>query len=80
MLTTRTNWEDDVNPTFHAGAGMVMLSLAQAVLIFTFWVTVWPSSFGIPDTFHVKAGIAGFFAGAAIVGFYLGFATLSNEV
>ena len=80
MATTRTNWEDEVNSTFHAGAGMLMLSLAQAILIFTFWITVWPSSFGVPEAFHVQAGIAGFFTGAAICGFYLGFTTLSKDV
>lgn len=80
MATTRTNLEDDVSSTFHAGAGLVMLSLAQAVLIFTIWITMWPSSFGVPDALPVKAGIAGFFTSAAICGFYLGFSTLSRDV
>jgi hypothetical protein len=79
MATTRTGWDDEINPTFNAGAGMLMLSLAQVILIFTFWVVAWPSSFGLPDAFHVRAGVAGFFTGAAILGFYLGFLTLSKE-
>lgn len=79
MATTNTDWESEVNSAFHAGAGMVMLSLAQAILIFTFWITVWPSSFGVPEALHVQAGIAGFFTGAALLGFYLGFRTLSND-
>lgn len=80
MATTRTDWEDEVDSTFHAGAGMLMLSLAQAILIFTFWITVWPSSFGVPEKLPVQTGIAGFFTGAALCGFYLGFTTLSNDV
>lgn len=80
MATTNTDLEGDVNQTFHTGAGLVMLSLAQATLIFTVWVVVWPSSFGIPETFHIKAGIAGFFTGAALLGFYLGFGTLTGQV
>lgn len=57
-----------------------MLSLAQAILIFTVWVVVRPSSFGIPEMFYIKAGLAGFFSGAPLLGFYLGFGTLTGQV
>lgn len=80
MATPQTNLAGEVNQTLHTGAGLLMLSLAQAILIFTVWIVVWPSSFGIPDVFHIKAGIAGFFTGAALLGFYLGFGTLKGRL
>lgn len=64
----------------NAGAGLIMLSLAQAILIFTFWITIWPSSFGIPDELPILAAVAGFFIGGSLCGFYLGFAALAGNL
>jgi ABC-type uncharacterized transport system permease subunit len=61
------------------GAGLLMLSLAQAILLFAVWITLWPTSFGFPTETTSLAAFAAFFLGGAICGFYLGFNTLSQR-
>jgi hypothetical protein len=63
---------------FDTGAGLLMLTLAQAILVFAMWVAVWPTHFGFPTDPVVLGGVAAFFGGGAVCGFYLGFVTLSE--
>ena len=61
------------------GAAFVMLMLAQMVLLFTFWITLWPTAFGIPQDVRLMAAIGGFFTGAAVLGLYGGIKTLMDQ-
>jgi len=66
----------EVERDIDTGAGFVMLSLGQVILLFTCWITIWPSAFGVPETGVLVPAIGVGFGVASLVGFYFGFRAL----
>jgi hypothetical protein len=73
--------EEDVKleASVDTGAAFVMMMLAQMVLLFTFWITLWPTAFGIPQDVRLVTAIGGFFSGAAVLGLYGGIKSLMAQ-
>ncbi|WP_435359195.1 hypothetical protein [Haloarchaeobius sp. DFWS5] len=82
MATPSKRFGDDqvtLEANVDTGAAFVMLMLAQMVLLFTFWITLWPTAFGIPQDVRLMSAIGGFFTGAAVLGLYGGIRTLMQQ-
>ncbi|WP_267640616.1 hypothetical protein [Haloarchaeobius amylolyticus] len=82
MATPSKRFGDDevtLEASVDTGAAFVMLMLAQMVLLFTFWITLWPTAFGIPQDVRLMSAIGGFFTGAAVLGLYGGIKTLMQQ-
>ncbi|WP_435333766.1 hypothetical protein [Haloarchaeobius sp. TZWWS8] len=82
MATPNKRFGDDhatLEATTNTGAAFVMMMLAQLVLLFTFWITLWPTAFGIPQDVRLITALVGFFTGAAVLGLYEGLKILLQQ-